>query len=158
MTFEELENYLQQLPDKILSDAAEIVAETATESFKENFSKKGFDGNPWAPAKVPKKRGSLLITSGALLNSVRPYYVGKDKVVIAAGNDKVDYAKVQNEGFTGNVTVPQHIRKTKYGDVNVKAHSRSTDIPARQFMGKSNEAAKLIQKRLQAYINSLNKK
>jgi len=155
MTLEEFENYLQNLPDQVLSDAAEIVAETATESFKGNFKTKGFDGNPWQEAKVPKKTGSLLVTSGALLNSVRPSYIGKDKVVISAGNDKVPYAKAQNEGFSGQVTVPEHIRKTKYGSVTVKTHDRKTNIPARQFMGQSVEAAKEIYKRLQGYMKTI---
>ena len=103
MDFNELENYLGSLPDKILDDAAEIVAETATAYYKETFRRKAFDGNPWAPAKVPRQNGSLLIDSGNLLNSIRPAYVGRDKVVISAGNDKVDYAKVHNEGFIGRV-------------------------------------------------------
>ena len=110
MNFNELENYLSSLPDKILDDAAEIVAETATSYYKERFREKAFDGNPWAPAKIPRRNGSLLIDSGNLMGSIRPAYVGRDKVVISAGNDKVDYAKVHNEGFTGRVTVPAHVR------------------------------------------------
>jgi hypothetical protein len=51
MTLEELENNLSALPERILTDAAAIVAETATESFKDNFRKKAYDGAPWAPAK-----------------------------------------------------------------------------------------------------------
>ena len=50
MNFNELENYLSSLPDKILDDAAEIVAETATSYYKERFREKAFDGNPSAPA------------------------------------------------------------------------------------------------------------
>ena len=72
MDFNELENYLGRLPDKILDDAAEIVAETATAYYKETFRRKAFDGNPWAPAKVPRQNGSLLSDSGNLLNSFRP--------------------------------------------------------------------------------------
>ena len=98
MNFNELENYLSSLPDKILDDAAEIVAETATSYYKERFREKAFDGNPWAPAKVLRQNGSLLIDSGNLLNSIRPAYVGRDKVAISAGNDKVDYAKVHRPG------------------------------------------------------------
>ena len=70
MNIKELNNYLQSLPEEIISDAAEIVAETATEYYKSAFKKKAFDGNPWTPAKVPKTTGSLLIDSGALVNSV----------------------------------------------------------------------------------------
>ena len=145
-----MENYLGSLPDKILDDAAEIVAETATAYYKETFRRQAFDGNPWAPAKVPRQNGSLLIDSGNLLNSIRPAYVGRDKVVISAGNDKVDYAKVHNEGFIGRVTVPVHVRHTsRYGNVQVREHTRMANIPARPFMGPSDELADEIHKRLE---------
>ena len=156
MDFNGLENYLTTLPDKILDRVSSIVAETATEYYKRRFTEKAFDGNPWAPPRIPKKTGSLLIDSGKLLNSIRPAYVGRDKVVISAGNDQVDYAKVHNEGYAGSVVVPAHVRRTrKYGDVNVKEHTRQANIPQRQFMGKSDELAAEIHKRIEGYINSL---
>lgn len=156
MDFNELENYLTTLPDTVLDSAAEIVAETATEYYKGRFRVKAFDGNPWAPAKVPRKNGSLLIDSGNLLNSIRPAYVGRDKVVVSAGNDKVSYAQVHNEGLSGSVVVPAHVRRTrKYGDINVKEHTRNANIPQRQFMGESDELAKQIHERLEGYINTL---
>ena len=146
-----MENYLGSLPDKILDDAAEIVADDRHGLLlEETFRRKAFDGNPWAPAKVPRQNGSLLIDSGNLLNSIRPAYVGRDKVVISAGNDKVDYAKVHNEGFIGRVTVPAHVRHTsRYGNVQVREHTRMANIPARPFMGPSDELADEIHKRLE---------
>ena len=122
MNFNELENYLSTLPDKILDDAAEIVAETATEYYKERFREKAFDGNPWAPAKAPRRNGSLLIDSGNLMDSIRP----------------------------------AHVRHTsKYGNVEVKEHTRRADIPARPFMGRSDELADRIHHRLEGFINTL---
>ena len=53
MNIKELNNYLQSLPEEIISDAAEIVAETATDYYKSAFKKKAFDGTPWTPAKAP---------------------------------------------------------------------------------------------------------
>lgn len=156
MDFNELENYLTTLPDIILDDAANIVAETATEYYKARFKEKAFDGNPWAPAKVSRRNGSLLIDSGNLLNSIRPSYIGQDKVVISAGNEKVGYAEVHNEGYTGQIAVPAHVRHTrKYGDIDVKEHTRQANITQRQFMGESNELADDIHKRLEKYINTL---
>lgn len=156
MDFNDLGNYLTSLPDKILDDASQIVAETATEYYKDRFKEKTFDGNPWAPAKVPRRNGSLLIDSGNLLNSIRPAYIGRDKVVISAGNDKVGYAQVHNEGYSGSVIVPAHVRRTrKYGDVDVKEHTRRPNIPRRQFMGESDELATKIHERLEGYINTL---
>ena len=71
-------------------------------------------------------------------------------MVISAGNDKVDYAKVHNEGFIGRVTVPAHVRHTsRYGNVQVREHTRMANIPARPFMGPSDELADEIHKRLE---------
>lgn len=155
MDFNELENYLRGLPDKILDDASRIVAETATEYYKEMFREKEFDGDKWPDAKVKKRKGSLLVDSGKLLNSVRPVYIGKDGVILSAGNWKVDYARVHNEGFTGNVIVPAHARHTKKsGDVKVKQHARNVNIPKRQFMGESRELADKIHDRIQEQVNN----
>lgn len=40
MNLRELEAYLSSLSDKVMGDTAEIVAETATEYFKETFRKR----------------------------------------------------------------------------------------------------------------------
>nr|DAM85994.1 MAG TPA: tail morphogenesis protein [Caudoviricetes sp.] len=157
MNIKELNKYLQSLSQEITEDAADIVAETATAYYKGTFRRKEFDGNPWALAKVPKTTGSLLIDSGALVNSIRPAVVTSQKVVISAGNNKVDYAQVHNEGFSGTVGVPAHTRKTKRKDVQVKAHTRKANIIKREFMGDSNELNEQIHARIQGYIDSLNK-
>ena len=141
MNLRELEAYLSSLPDKLMGDAAEIVAETATEYFKETFRKKAFDGNPWTPARTAKKRGSLLVDSGAMMNSIRPLVVTPQRVVIAAGNQKVTYAKVHNEGYDGEVQVP--------------AHSRTAHVIQRQFMGDSEELNDRIKGRVVDYIKHL---
>ncbi|WP_024999266.1 phage virion morphogenesis protein [Prevotella falsenii] len=155
MNLRELEAFLSSLPDKMMGDCAEIVAETATEYFKETFRKKAFDGNPWTPAKTPKRRGSLLIDSGAMLNSIRPLVISPQRVVIAAGNQKVTYARVHNEGYDGEVQVPAHTRRTKKGSTNVKAHTRTAHVIQRQFMGDSEELNDRIKSRVVDYIKTL---
>lgn len=155
MNIKELEAYLNSLPDKLMGDAAEIVAETATEYFKETFRKKAFDGNPWTPARTAKRRGSLLVDSGAMMNSIRPLVVTPQRVVIAAGNQKVTYAKVHNEGYDGEVQVPAHSRRTKRGSTTVKAHSRTAHVIQRQFMGDSEELNDRIKGRVVDYIKNL---
>lgn len=155
MNIKELEAYFRTLPNDIMEDCAEIVAETATEYFKRTFRQKSFDGNPWTPAKTAKRRGSLLIDSGAMMNSIRPLVISPKRVVIGAGNQKVLYAKAHNEGYNGAVQVPAHNRRTKKGDVPVKAHTRTAHIPQRQFMGDSEELNKQIKERIENYIKSL---
>jgi phage gpG-like protein len=155
MTFDEFDQFLAQIPERVMPEAAEIVAETATAYFKETFMLKEWDGTPWTPAKVPKKTGSLLVESGNMMNSIRPAVIQPTKVVISAGNEKVDYARVHNEGFTGNVVVPAHTRQTKNGSVDVENHTRNVRIPQRQFMGKADELLDMIKERIVEHINKL---
>lgn len=155
MTLDELQDYFAQIPDEIFGAVPDIVAETATEYFKESFTLKEFDKNPWEPAKKPKTTGSLMIESGNLVNSIRPAVITRERVVISAGNDKVDYAKVHNEGFTGPVTIPAHSRKGKKGTVEVKEHTINQNIPKREFMGNSEELFGMIKERIDDYLNSI---
>lgn len=155
MTFDEFDQFIAQLPERVMPEAAEIVAETATAYYKETFMLKEWDGTPWTPAKVHKKTGSLMVESGNMMNSIRPVIIKPTKVVISAGNDKVDYARVHNEGFTGAVVVPAHTRQTKKGSVDVKSHNRNVRIPQRQFMGKAEELLDMIKERIIEYLNTL---
>ncbi len=154
MNFDELARFLQRIPDAVIDDAADIVAETATEYFKESFTRKGFDGNPWEPARHPKSTGSLLVDSGALVNSIRPSAITPERVVISAGNDKVTYARAHNEGYAGPVSVRAHTRTQHGKPVNVRAHQRIISVIKRQFMGEADELAQLIYDRLTAHIDT----
>lgn len=159
--------------NEAIEGASEIISETAVEYFQDTFRTKKFDGNPWAPPRVPKRSGSLLVQSGALLNSIRPVLVSPERIVIAAGNEKVDYARVHNEGFEGKVTVSAHKRvvkaaKKKIGvkgedeqgsdedmTQNVKEHTRMMRIPQRQFMGEAKELDEKLHKAIEAYLESV---
>lgn len=83
----EIDKLLEKRMEEILQGTAEIVAETSVGYFQDTFRHKAFDGNPWAPPRVPKQSGSLLVQSGALLNSIRPVVVTPGRIVIAAGNE-----------------------------------------------------------------------
>lgn len=156
MDFNDLKDYFNNLPEKIMEVAPDVIADTATEYFKERFTEKAYDGNPWKEGR-PKRTGSLLVDSGALLNSIRPVYIGQDKVTISAGDMKVDYARIHNEGFSGEVFVNpfQRTRKGKVEDV--KGHTRNMNIPQRQFMGKADELADRIKERLQPLVKDVAK-
>lgn len=152
MTFDQLGEYFARLPETIMDDVPDIVAETAIEYYKGTFDKKAFDGNPWKEALKPRTNGSLMVDSGSLVNSITVSLVSRQKVVISAGNDKVPYAKAHNEGFTGPVNVSQFTDKN---GKNVKAHTRAMDLPQRQFLGKSDELALLLYERLEAYLKTI---
>jgi Phage virion morphogenesis family. len=152
MNFQELEQYLKSIPEKVSADLPEIVAETATEYFKESFSVKEFDGKPWPQPKSQKRTGSLMISSGALLNSIRPTVVSPELVRISAGNEKVPYARAHNEGVNEEVVINPFKRRD---GTEVKGHSRAMNLPQRQFMGRSNELAKIIHDRVSGYIKDI---
>ncbi|MDY6122096.1 MAG: phage virion morphogenesis protein [Porphyromonas sp.] len=152
---------LEQITKEILEDSAEIIAATAQEYYRDSFRRKGFDGVPWTPAQKASGKGSLLVKSGALANSIRIAEVSHRRVVLAAGGDKVSYAQTHNEGYSGSVQIPEHIRKLKpkslvsgtgKTEVTVRAHNRQLRIPRRQFMGQANELNELIRNRLIGYI------
>lgn len=157
MDIKELSTYLRNLPEKMITGAADIVADTATKEFVGSFRKKSFDGNPWAPAKHPRSNGSLMVNSARLRESIKPITIDRERVVIRAGNPdnkSVRYAKTHNDGFVGTVNVPSHTR----GEHQVKAHSKKQNIPKRQFMGNSREINQRIHKDVEDYVKSFFKK
>lgn len=119
---------------------AELAAATGVSYFKETFRKKAFDGKPWAPAKIDqagkRRRGSLMVDSAALMHSVRIAETSQGRVVWAAGNEKVPYAQVHNEGGRAG-------------------RGAGFDMPQRQFMGDAEELKANIDKRLQAYLRGV---
>ncbi|HAZ00703.1 MAG: hypothetical protein A2W90_14600 [Bacteroidetes bacterium GWF2_42_66] len=155
MTLDELENYFAELPDQIMDAVPDIVAETAVEYFKESFTLKEFDKNPWQPAKREKQTGSLMVESGNLVNSINAPVVTRERVVVQAGNDKVPYAQAHNEGYVGPVTIPTHSRKTKNGMAEVKEHTINQNLPQRQFLGESEELMDMIKERIDAHLDSV---
>lgn len=126
--------------------APDVVAETAVEHFRENFQAQAFDDEPWAPLSPryarSKRRssGRILTRTGALQASIRPEIVEQGLVRISAGNGRVRYARVHNEGFAGQVTVPTHVNRNFMGKgkaVTIRQHQKLLRIPKRQFMGRS---------------------
>lgn len=136
----------------------DMVAERATEYFKERFKSKEFDGQPWKPWSNTyrhRTNGSLMVDTGALMNSIRPAEINEQKVTIAAGNTKVRYAKVHNEGFVGSVVVKQHTRTSKTGTVySVKEHKSNRNIPQRQFIGPAKELTEILKEDIIQLIKS----
>lgn len=155
---EEFQREFEILIDRVCEQTAEIIAEEATEYYKERFDEKKWNDQPWQPLKHPKKSGSLLVQSSALLNSIRPTVVTKERVVISGENQDVGYAQVHNEGFDGKVQVQAFTREIKGKRQKVKAHSRHMRIPQRQFMGHTEELQERIVTRIGTYIETITKK
>ncbi|MCD8081886.1 MAG: phage virion morphogenesis protein [Bacteroides sp.] len=92
-----LEELTEQLEVDMM-DVAQIAAATGVSVFKQAFRDKSFNGKPWLPVKVEPGTGSLMLRSGALMNSVRTASITEQGVTFTAGNDRVPYAQVHNEG------------------------------------------------------------
>ena len=77
-----------------------IVSESAVETYKDAFRLKAWDGTPWAalsPGYNPGY-GEMMVRDTNLVNSIRPTVEEPDRVIISAGNSKVPYARIHNEG------------------------------------------------------------
>jgi phage gpG-like protein len=75
------------------------------DEFDKNFERKAFFDQPWENTKMPNRRGSLMMRSGALRRSIR-----------ATSNDtsirfmsSLPYAEIHNEG--GVITVTEKMKK-----------------------------------------------
>lgn len=98
-SFKEIDDFFNKLTNEFFKNRVpNIIAEKATTFFKDRFTTKEWDGQPWPETKRPVKRGTLMVRSSALINSIKPKTVTSEKVVISAGSDKVPYARIHNEG------------------------------------------------------------
>lgn len=146
-----------------------IVSEEATKFFKARFEPQNqdWDGVKWqalSPAyKKRKKRNKdrILYASSNLQASIKPSVVNQRRVVISAGNSKVTYAQIHNEGLrvTGTFTVKEHTNTNFMGKGKrqlIKSHQRKVNfkMPQRQFMGHSQILNRVLTDRLTAFFNN----
>ena len=75
------------------------------DEFDKNFQRKGFFGKPLPPAKYPAKRGSLMMRTGDLRNSIDANIQG-DAIHFTSSEP---YASIQNEG--GIITVSAQMKR-----------------------------------------------
>ena len=150
-----IEQEIAEIMDEICAESAERIAETAIDYFNERFDEKEWDGTPWPSAKNPPSRGSLMLRSRALRESIRHTEITKERVVITAGYEsKVTYARVHNEGFDGDVNVSPFTRVVKGKQQEVRAHARHMRTPKRQFMGETEELDERLTASIASLINS----
>lgn len=176
--YKDIDSYFKSLSEKIRKQVPNVVAETATEYFKQRFSTKEWDGTPWPQTKKVVRRGSLLVRSSKLVNSIRPTAVTSTVVRLGAGNSKVPYAQVHNEGGVTHPKVTPAMRKwawaqyykagggKKDGKTDpkeagmfkrlalTKKKQLTITIAKRQFMGKSERLNAKIFERIKSIIDN----
>ena len=70
--------------------------------FKENFTRKAFFNEKWKNTKSPNSRGSLMLRTGNLRNSIRSEIRGSSIVF----SSSMPYADIHNNG--GEISVTPH--------------------------------------------------
>jgi len=164
---ESINKWFAKFNHRMETEVPDIVAETATEFFKETFVKQSWDGVPWQAlstkweAKKTRGKGQILRESGNLEASVKPSTVTPGKVVISAGNAKVRYARAHNEGLriAGTRNIRPYTNNNFMGKGRpqpIKAHTRSVNyqMPKRQFMGHSHLLNKELKEKLIKAFNT----
>ena len=76
-----------------------------TEEFDMNFKRKAFFNKPWKPTKLVNNKGSLMMRSGNLRNSISSKIQGTDILF----SSSLPYASIHNEG--GTITVTAKMKK-----------------------------------------------
>ncbi len=123
-----------------MQKVAMITAQTGVSFFKGSFRTKSFGSKKWPEAKIDKagkrRRGSLMVDSAGLMNSVRTSEITPERVTWAAGNDKVAYAEPHNTGGRAG-------------------RGKGFNMTQRQFMGDAEELNTRIDQRILSYFKTL---
>lgn len=170
-----LEDFLKEKRDKLAQtfrDLPAIIGEEAVNFTLDNFEAQGWQGNSfeaWQKRKNPTAWGkkddtgrALLVKTSKLKRSIRILSIQADKITITAGGADVPYARVHNEGFTGEVNqnVKEHLRKGKnLQNIKVQAFKRTIhqQIPKRQFIGSAEQSSQLRARIKKACMDELRK-
>lgn len=146
MTPQQANQQLDKLVVTLRQKTAQVVAEKAVAYYKQSFSRKSWEGQPWKAAKKEPARGSLMVRSSKLMNSIRPVLVTPERIRIRAGSPQVPYAQIHQEGGTINHPggTPYFFDKAKNKAVFVSKKNGANlpvtkphkiTMPRRQYMG-----------------------
>lgn len=147
-----MKNELQHF---LRSKALRLIAGVALGFYQDSWRRKGYIGSgyrQWKPRNpnAPRHSGrALMVDSGALRRSMTYSITGN--VVKIWSN--MPYAQMHNEGLLATITIKSHSRKTKSGgQTTVKSHSRSVQMPQRQFMDYGSDVSPFLIRRIEVII------
>lgn len=107
-----------------------------TEAFDRNFEHKAFfSGAPWKPTKRPVSRGSLLVRTSAMRNSIK--------------------SEIRGESITFSSSKPQTAIHNDGGEikrVSKKGKNYSINMPQRQFIGNAPEVNRIIMENIEDVV------
>ena len=138
--------------------------------FKENFTRKAFFNEKWKNTKSPNSRGSLMLRTGNLRNSIRSELKGSSIVF----SSSMPYANIHNNG--GEISVTPQMRKffwVMYLKTGQKDKKRAEaerwkalalmkigtkiKIEKRQFIGFHSETDKIIREIINHHLEEITK-
>lgn len=171
--FETLRRKIAAASERVRLNGTRIIAETATEYYKQRFTTKEWEGKPWKEAQNPPSRGSLMVRSGALVSTIRPARVTPTEATIRAGSPRVPYARIHNEG--GSIVQKPTPKQRRFmwakaysagegnsGNGTLGINGRmavakvwTITIPQRKFIGKSIALNRKIIERLHALVTTI---
>ena len=127
-------------------------------SIEKNFQAGGRP-TPWPPSmRAIRKGGKTLIDTARLKNSIVAQVIG-DRTLRVGTN--VAYAAAHQFGFSGTVTVPEHIRMVRQAfgrrlpqpvAARVRQHSRRLRLPARPFVLVQDEDLVILRQMVEAHL------
>ena len=123
------------------------------EEFDRNFERKAFFTRKWKPRRI-NRRGSLLIVSGALRDSIKAVVKGNG----VAFTSNVPYAVAHNEGLSGSMSIKAHSRRRNDKVHSVRAHRRRIKLPERRFIGDGPHTQKIIRNVIEDNLKDFNVK
>ena len=80
---------------------------------------------------------ALGVVTGRLKRSITHKVTETSGGVEGIVGTNVSYGRVHEYGFSGTVTVREHLRRSRSGSHSVSAHSRAVNLPERSFLRSS---------------------
>lgn len=143
-------NFAKRLKKRLISD----LRVELSEEFDRNFERKAFFSKRWKPRRYHNPKGTLLMVTGKLRRSIQSHETDHG----VRFTSQVPYASIHNEGGKGTKPVRAHNRRTPKGNITtVRAHSRSFNMPQRQFIGDSPETRRIIGDVIEDNVKALDK-
>ena len=156
--------------NKFLQQALTDIKVKLEAEFKENFTRKAFFNEKWKNTKSPNSRGSLMLRTGNLRNSIRSELRGSSIVF----SSSMPYANIHNNG--GEISVTPQMRKffwamhLKTGQKDKKTAEAERwkalalmkigskiKIEKRQFIGFHSETDKIIREIINHHLEEITK-
>lgn len=168
------------MSDQIFNRILRDLRAELTEEFDRNFERKAFFDQPWPPAKMHNRRGSLMLRSGYLRRSIRSEISGN---AIRFTSSAI-FAELQNNGGQIRITAKMrrffwamYYRATKKSKTGARVATPEAamwkamalkpvgsviKVPARKFIGNHPQVNASIErvlsdnlKEIETYLNSI---